>query len=95
MSTEERGRSSYMDLLITTLTKHEKNLDSLSERLEKVHEDLSAIYKEAGSKTRKKIATNEKGKTSSSDADTLIYLKIGADRPLDEIVKIIESLKKR
>ena len=93
MSTEERGRSSYLDLLITALTKHEKNLDRLSERLEKVHEDLSAVDKEAGSESRKKIATNEKGKTSSYDSDTLIYLKIGANRPLNEIVKIIESLK--
>lgn len=42
MSAEGRGRTSYLDLLITTLMEHEKNLDRLVERLEKTCEDLSA-----------------------------------------------------
>lgn len=75
MSEEERrGRSSYLDLLISTLMEHEKDMHSLVERVQKIAKDLSTIYEEAGS-------------------TTLIYMKIKTDRPIDEIVKIIESLK--
>jgi len=35
MSEDERGRTSFLDLLTETLVKHEKNLDKLIERLEK------------------------------------------------------------
>jgi hypothetical protein len=34
MNSEDGGRSNYLDLLITTLMEHEKNLDGLIERLE-------------------------------------------------------------
>ncbi|MEM2130260.1 MAG: hypothetical protein QXZ70_06650 [Candidatus Bathyarchaeia archaeon] len=96
MSSEERGRSSYLDLLITTLMEHEKNLDALIEKLEKICDNLQAIYKEA-SKTRKTDteAASLKKKTdpSSGDADSIVYVKIKIDRPIDEIVRILETLK--
>jgi len=93
MSTKERGRSSYLDLLITTLMEHEKNLDRLVERLEKIYKDLSTVYETADSETKKRTAGKKKGKAVTSDSDTLIYMKIKIDRELDEITKIIESLK--
>jgi hypothetical protein len=95
MSTEERGRSSFLDFLITTLIKHEKNLDTLLERLENFHEDLSAIYEEPRSRTRKKVTTNEEGRTSPSDSDISVCVEIKLDRRFDEIIRIIKSLKER
>lgn len=40
---EDRERYAYLDLLATALTDHEKNLNSLIKRLEKVSEKLSLI----------------------------------------------------
>jgi len=97
MSSEERGRSSYLDLLITTLMEHEKNLDALIEKIEKISENLRSIYEEA-SKTEKTVAVKasalkEKAKTTTNEPDTLVYLKIQIDRPIDEVIRIIEAIK--
>jgi hypothetical protein len=43
MNSEDIGRSNYLDLLITTLLEHEKNLDSLIERLEKLYQNSKLI----------------------------------------------------
>ena len=43
MNSEDRGRSNYLDLLITTLMEHEKNLDSLIERLEILYRNGKTI----------------------------------------------------
>jgi len=40
---EDRERYAYLDLLATALTDHEKNLDNLIKRLEKVSEKLSLM----------------------------------------------------
>jgi hypothetical protein len=98
MSSEERGRSSYLDLLITTLMEHEKNLDALVEKIEKISEDLRGIYEETGSKPEKGVAVKasilkEKIKTAPSEPDTLVYMKIRLDRAIDDVVRIIETLK--
>ena len=97
MSSEERGRSSYLDLLITTLMEHEKNLDALIEKIEKIYEDLRSVYEEA-SKTKKTVAEastlEEKAETTPGEPDTMVYLKVRINRPIDEVVKIIETLKK-
>ena len=93
MTAEERGRSSYLDLLITTLMEHEKNMDGLVERLEKIAKELTVSYEEAGLKAQKEIAKKERDKTVESDLDTVVYMRIKIGRPIDETVKIIESLK--
>ena len=98
MSSEERGRSSYLDLLITTLMEHEKNLDAIVEKIEKISEDLRAIYTEASSKPEKTVAVKastlkEKAKKAPSEPDTLVYMRIKIDRAIDDVVKIIETLK--
>jgi len=96
MSSEERGRSSYLDLLITTLMEHEKNLDALIEKLEKICDNLQLIYKEA-SKTKKtdmeSSYSKKKDDSSSGEPDTLVYLKVKIDRPIDEVIRILETLK--
>ncbi len=93
MSAEERGRSSYLDLLINTLMEHEKNMDSLVERLEKIAKELAVNHEEAGLKAQKEIAKKERDKTVESDLDTVVYMRIKIGRPIDETVKIIEALK--
>jgi hypothetical protein len=40
---EDRERYAYLDLLATALTDHEKNLDKLIKRLDKVCLELSSI----------------------------------------------------
>ncbi len=96
MSSEERGRSSYLDLLITTLMEHEKNLDALIEKLEKICDNLQLIYKES-SKTKKTDMeasySKKKADSSSGEPDTLVYLKVKIDRPIDEVIRILETLK--
>ncbi|RJS76546.1 hypothetical protein CW712_01365 [Candidatus Bathyarchaeota archaeon] len=93
MSSEERGRSSYLDLLITTLMEHEKNLDALVEKLEKTCKDLKNLYNEVSSNRGKARVSKGKSEAAPSDQGSIIYMKIKTDREIDEIIKIIESLK--
>jgi glycine cleavage system protein P-like pyridoxal-binding family len=100
MSSEERGRSSYLDLLITTLMEHEKNLDAIVEKMEKITEELKTIRSEPSSKPEKTVdvkvsAIKEKAKKGSSESepDSLVYMKIKLDRSIDDLIKIIEALK--
>ena len=88
MSKEGKGRSSYLDLLIATLMEHEKNLASLLDKLERISEVLS----EEESKTEKRVVKKEESE-KEDDSDTLIYMKIRMDRSLDEVLRILESLK--
>ena len=72
---------------------HEKDLDRLVEKLEKASSKLSAMRKEAGLKGSDKTVKKEKGKDTVPESGALIYMKIKLDRPIDEVTKIIESLK--
>jgi len=98
MSSEERGRSSYLDLLITTLMEHEKNLDAIVEKMEKILEELKTIRSEPSPKPEKtidmKLSTlKEKAKNGLSEPDTLVYMKIKLDHAADDKIRIIETLK--
>jgi len=94
MSSEEKGRASYLDLLISTLMEHEKNLDRLIGRLEKLYENLQEIYEERRETEAQESSTpKEKEKPRSSEQDTLIYMKLKLGREIEDIMKIIESLK--
>lgn len=93
MSGAEQGRSSYLDLLVAALIEHEKDLDRLIGKLEKASKKLSALRKEAGLSTRSGTAKKEKGGEAVRDSEALVYIKIGLDRPIDEVIRIIESLK--
>jgi len=92
MSSEEKGRASYLDLLVNTLMEHEKNLDRLIEKLEKIYENLQEIY-EKREETRERVPLKEKEKPSSSEQNALIYMKLKLGRNIEDIVRIIESLK--
>jgi len=94
MSSEERGRASYLDLLISTLMEHEKNLDRLIERLERIYENLQEIYeKREEAETREELAPKEKRRLTPSETGSLIYMKLKLGREIEDIIKIIESLK--
>jgi len=92
MSKEDEGRSSYLDLLISTLTEHEKNMDKILEKLEKVSKALLNVFEEARLETEQSLVKKEKG-MKKDDLDTLIYMKLRIDRPLEHVLAILESLK--
>jgi len=93
MNINNEGRSSYLDLLITTLMEHEEKTDRLLEKLEKIVRNLSTTFEQTSLKPER-IVIKEEGREEKSDSDTVIYVKINANRPLQEALKIIESLKK-
>jgi len=94
MSSEDKGRASYLDLLINTLMEHEKNLDRLIERLEKIYENLQEIHeKREKIETQESPILKEKEKPQSSEQDALIYMKLKLGRKTEDIIRIIESLK--
>jgi len=94
MSSEEKGRASYLDLLINTLMEHEKKLDELVERLEKIYENLQEAYeKPRESEVREEKVTEEKEEPQPSERDVLVYMKLKLGRKTEDIRKIIESLK--
>ena len=84
-SDDERTRVEYLDLLAATLTKHEKTLDSLIERLEKT---LSALIRAGQQTTREAPATRE----DSPKVITYSTIEIPYNRPVEELTKILETL---
>jgi len=92
MSKGDEGRSSYLDLLISTITEHEKNMDKILEKLEEISEALLIVFEQARLKTGQSVVKKEKG-MKEDDLDTLIYMKLKIDHPLEHVLKILESLK--
>jgi len=93
MSTsEDSGRSSYLDLLIAVLSQHEKNMDRIIEKMEKLSEDLTKTGKVKMISEKTGVVIKEVD-TSLPSPDTLVYMKIRLNRPLNEILKILEFLK--
>lgn len=90
-SAKNMGRSSYLDLLIAVLKQHEKALDEIVEKMEKLSGELSRMNQRIEvAKEKSRLETVTAGPKSS---DTLIYMKIRIDRPLDEVIRIVEALK--
>lgn len=79
MSTDDtRDRSfEYLDLLVTTLTQHEKTLDNLIEKLGKVlsQTNVSTVTKE---ETPRVI--------------TFTKIEIPYNRPIEELTRLLETL---
>lgn len=80
----------YLDLLATTLTEHEKTLDRLIERLEKISENLAELSRTG---ELEEPARSEVSASKPEQLETLTYMKIKLNRPADELKKIVESLK--
>ena len=99
MSSEEKGRTSYLDLLISTLMEHEKNLNTIVEKLGEISQSLGEIVERFEAATREapikeEIVEEKREKRASSERDTLTYIRLRLGRKTEDIIKIIESLKK-
>lgn len=87
---DKASQFAYLDLLASTLTEHEKNLDKLIDRLEKLSENLT----KAGKPRRRDESIKFRRETGGEEApEALIYIKLRLDRPIGEIKEILESLK--
>ncbi|MCS7120883.1 MAG: hypothetical protein RMJ07_01585 [Nitrososphaerota archaeon] len=80
MSTEEGGKSSYLDLLISTLMQHEKSLDALVERLERIYESIAPAYR-------------GEPRMAGEGGVEIVYIKVKTSRPIEDVERIIKSLK--
>jgi len=89
-SADKSVKYAYLDLLATTLTEHEKNLDKLIERLERISENLAELSQTG---ELEEPARSEVGVSKPEQLETLTYMKIKLNRPADELKKIVESLK--
>ena len=94
---KDLGKSGYLDLLIATLTEHEKNLYMLIKKTEKLARRTNKLFEDLKELLKEYAKPEDKGKSAEpvpGGGDTLIYLKIRSDRPVDEVIKILETLKK-
>ena len=85
-SAEGKGRSSYLDLLVSVLREHEKSLDELVEKMETLTEELSKALRKTG-ETLKTAATKPE------NSESLIYLRLKINRPIEEVTQILKALK--
>lgn len=87
----DSGRSSYLDMLVAVLSEHEKSMDRILEKMEKVSQDLAKAAK--ASRDSKRNSAVVQVETSPGDKETLIYMKVKLNRSVDEFLKILQSLK--
>ncbi|RLI35541.1 hypothetical protein DRO55_05070 [Candidatus Bathyarchaeota archaeon] len=85
-----RGRSGYLDLLIATLTEHDKNMDKHLNKMDKLSQNLNKLLSE----NVKKEGKGSPSHPPDGKGDSLTYLRIKLNRPLDEVIRILEALKK-
>jgi len=93
MSSSDQGRSSYLDLLIATLSEHEKTMDRLIEKMEKLSRDLLKAHGRLDTKVINQKGGAKKKSPDIEDSGTITYMKIKINRPVDQITKILETLK--
>lgn len=82
-------RLAYLDLLASTLTQHEKTLDQLIEKLEKISEGLIKVLQKKGVRKRGEIEISARGEEAPV---TITYMKIDVNRPTEELTKVLETL---
>jgi len=93
MSSEERGRASYLDLLVSTLMEHERNLNDLVEKLEEICNSLKEISKRFTEIVEiQEISASQKEEPRPSEQNTLIYMKLKGQK-VEDLKRIIDSLK--
>ena len=63
------------------------------ERMEKIYDELQAIYEKANSHQKENTILKRESKPSDSEPDSIIYMKIKLDKYRDGILSIIEALK--
>ena len=90
-SSKEDERASYRDLLISVLKEHEESLHKIVERMEKISQRIPEAVQRTDSTGKDEDARTVA--TAPKDSETLVFLKIKTSRSIDEIVKIINTLK--
>ncbi len=93
MSTADEGRSSYLDLLISTLMEHEKNMDRILDKMQRVSSDMLKATKKAGAKPKKEARKEKEEEEKAGGPGDIIYLRIKAGRPLEEVLEVLRTLK--
>ena len=101
----ERARMTqfaYLDLLASALTEHEKNLDTLIERLEaaidRLITELGRDRAERGEGSKRtddssKVGKRLRGKPEEEPSETITYIKLKLNRSPEELKMILDSLK--
>jgi len=82
----------YLDLLASTLTEHEKTLDTLIEKLEKVSENLTSLVQRRRPPGK---GETKPGAVQEEAPETIIYMKIRYGRSVEELTKILETLTEK
>jgi len=82
----------YLDLLASTLTEHEKTLDTLIEKLEKVSKNLASIAQRRSPSGRGETKVSA---VQEEAPETIIYMKIRYGRSVEELTKILETLAEK
>lgn len=89
---DKRAQYAYLDLLATTLTEHEKSLDKLIDRLEKISRNLARLG-QPPELIMEEQAKPEAGIVKTGEPETLTYIRMKLSRPANELKAILESLK--
>lgn len=90
---DKRAQYAYLDLLASTLTEHEKTLDRLINRLEKVSKNLTMTEQPAESEVQEEPVKPEVGIAKTGEPETLTYIRMKLARSTSELKEILESLK--
>jgi hypothetical protein len=88
----DSGRSSYLDFLVAVLSEHEKNMDRILAKMEMISQDLAKAAK-LGGDSKGNRAVPKKSEISPEDQETLIYMKFRLSRSVNDLLKILQSLK--
>jgi len=86
---EEKESLAYLDLLASALTQHEKTLDRLIEKLEKASIELSKLSQQRGEGQRVETRISA---VQAGAPEVITYVKIEINRPIEEIIRILEAL---
>jgi len=87
---DRRAQYAYLDLLATTLTEHEKTLNRLIDRLEKLSKNLARLGQPPEIEEQPEPEAHV---AKTDETETLTYIKIKLNRSTRELKDILESLK--
>jgi len=89
-SERRSSQFAYLDLLTTALTEHEKNLNRLIEKLEKISNNLAKIAETSVSPAKPPLKVVSEREATP---ETLIYIRLKVRRSPEELKAILKSLK--
>ena len=93
MSSNDSGRSSYLDLLVATLMEHEKNLSDIIDKMEKVTANLSMQDSDGKKEPETSVYRKKLSEQPNNKQEDIIYMRIRTQRPIRDLIEILSSLK--